>query len=69
MRKILEDEREIKRITMPDTTVYEVGKFQCTKIQPYEENGEMAYVVWFAVYIGDLITARVNSKYIDTVQY
>jgi len=75
--RILDDQREIKRITFPvlggDECFYEIGMNigdkKITKILPYEENGEMASIIWFAIYVGDEILYRVNSKYIDTVQY
>lgn len=77
MKTIKEDLRRIKRITFAgldgEGGFYSVGdnltKGKVEKIVPYEENGEMAPVLWFAIYEDDEIAIRVNGKYIDTVQY
>ena len=46
-----------------------VGKNNVEKIYPYHENGQMSYVVWFAIYRDGEISQRVNSAHIDTVMY
>lgn len=73
MKDTLHDERPIKRLIFPAYPQFErdytVGEMGVTEIIPYGENGEMAYVVWFAVKINEKIIARVNSKYVEQVIY
>lgn len=40
-----------------------------TKIVPFAENGQSAVVAWFAVYVGDRVTHRVNAAHIAEVTY
>lgn len=42
-----------------------------TKIERYEENGEMAAVSWFKIITGNIGTvyARVNGKFVVEVRY
>ncbi len=75
MDKIIDDTRAIKRITLEgEDSFYEVGS-TVGKIVPYEENGEMAAITWFAIYSREnkpypiSIIARVNSKFVDSVCY
>ena len=76
IKRIIEDNPilcPIKRITFPKEQFYEVGMNiagkKITKILPYEENGEMASIIWFAIYADEEIICRANSRHIDTVQY
>lgn len=46
-----------------------VGLSGVTCIAAYDEAGEMAYVPWFAIYVGDEIIWRVNGKYVVEVYY
>ena len=41
-----------------DHDCFVVGYGGVTKITPYYENGQMAAVPWFAIYIGDVLIAR-----------
>ena len=57
--------REIRRYTVDDDedTIF-------TRIEPYLENGEMAPVVWFAVYTGgEEPIERLHSRYVSSVIY
>lgn len=41
-----------------------------TAIVPYSEDGEMAPVIWFAIYTGgDLPSQRVQGKFVETITY
>ena len=66
-----EDKRTIKTIFYEGDGAgeYIVGGNGITKIEAYGENGEMAQVVWFAIYKGDFLWMRVNGKRIDGVIY
>lgn len=46
-----------------------VGNNGVSKIESYDECGEMSYVPWFAIYVGDQITWRVNGKYVVEISY
>jgi len=71
MTTIYEDERSIRKIVYSHKSLaaWIRGVDGVTKIEAYHENGEMAHVVWFKIWIGDYLFARVNGKYIDTVYY
>lgn len=43
-----------------------VGSMGITKISAYLEDGDAP---WFAVYKGEEITSRINSRYVETVSY
>jgi len=43
--------------------------FDITKIVPYYENGEMAAVVWFALYRNDKIIGRINGRHVIEIKY
>ena len=70
---IIEDEREIERIEIFTQHSCDIVSYTkrdgYTKIVPYHENGEMASVVWFAIIKNDIITSRVNSKYVQSIDY
>jgi len=83
IKQIIDDTRNIKRITFPDYnqegSFYEVGMNlagkKISKILPYEENGDMAIITYFAIYfddnevIGEKIAYRINGRFVDTIQY
>lgn len=46
-----------------------VGHNGVTKIVPYTENGQMAAVVWLAVYAGDTIWKRLNAAHMAEITY
>lgn len=65
---IMADERPIRRI-WTDEIQHTVGREGVTKIDSYPENGHMAPLVWFAVYRGEEMFARVNGAHVVEVQY
>jgi hypothetical protein len=46
-----------------------VGADGITKIDAYNEFSGADYVLWFAIYVGEEITWRVNGKYVVEVGY
>ena len=46
-----------------------VGYSGVTRIERADENGEMARVPWFAIYVDDKLVSRVNGKYVVEVCY
>ena len=51
---------------------HEVGRPRpvgVTAIKPCYENGQMAVVTWFEVYVGDRIAYHVNAAHIAEVEY
>lgn len=58
--RIIDDVREISSIFDGPWSA-RVGEAGVTSIIPYEENGEMAAVTWFAVYRGNNIWLRVRA--------
>lgn len=62
-----EDKRQIKSIHLAREGIF-VGN-GVESIVAYYENGEMAAVVWFAVYSGGEIIRRVNGKFVESVVY
>ena len=69
--KTYEDPRPIKRIIWPgdNEPSATTGENGIEKIIPYHENGEMAPIVWLAIYCNGEITQRVNSKHLDSILY
>lgn len=61
--------RKIFSINFEDDGCVEVGKFGCLEITPYEENGEMAPVVWFSAHYQNGNNVVYNSKYVHAVVY
>lgn len=59
-QRIIEDKRKIDSISK-DYYIRIVGIGGITRIIPYEENGQMAKVTWFAIYKGDFLFERVDS--------
>ena len=62
--KIMEDKRLISSITTEGGAFKMVGRDGVKSIAPYEENGEMAPVLWFAVQHKDGSTVKLNGKYV-----
>ena len=72
MKNIMEDKREIGRIeifTQHSMDIVSYTSRDNFKIIPYHENGEMAAVVWFAIEKNGEIISRVNSKYVQVIDY
>jgi hypothetical protein len=67
-KRIIEDEREIAYIWKGEAS-WTVGEWGITKIEPYDESGQMACVTWFALWAGDVIKARINAAQIEGVGY
>ena len=53
----------------PDSLAFEVGMVGITKIEPYEESGQMACVTWFKVWQGGHLHTRVNGAHVEGVCY
>lgn len=49
--------------------VVSVGINGVTKIEAYNEFAGPDYVLWFAVYVGERIIKRVNSRFVVEVGY
>jgi len=64
---LVNDGRAITGIYGPDD-VWQVTitSFGIERIEPYLEDGD---VVWFAIYREDRIISRINSRYVESVQY
>ena len=72
MKIIIEDKREIIRIelfTYYSSDIVSYTSRENFKIIPYHENGEMAPIVWFAIERDGKIVSRVNSKYVQVIEY
>ena len=67
----MKDERKITKLIFPGPgeSSVSVGGGLVDEIVPYEENGEMAPVIWFACLFNGEIVYRHNSKYVDTISY
>lgn len=70
---LLEDTRPVVSITLDKETICVGDPFVAnefyTKIVPYGECGEMGYVVWFAIFVGNDVVRRVNGKFVESVFY
>lgn len=67
---IAEDPRPVSTIAFGPTErdfAYSVGVSGVTLIKPYLEPGEMSFIPWFAVYIGDEMIARVPSRMVMVI--
>lgn len=71
MTYIFDDKRPIHKIVYADRSfdIWTKGVNGVTEIEAYAENGEMAPVIWFKIWMGDHLYARVNGKHIETVYY
>ena len=69
MTTMMEDTRTITSIWFTDDSNFSLSQRDVDKIEPYYENGQMAAVVWFAVYGRGQILHRVNSAQIAIVNY
>lgn len=68
---IFDDTRPIQSVSTIGETgeFWAVGSDGVTKIVPYREAGQGAYVTWLAVYKGDYIVYRVNCAAIEFIGY
>ena len=57
MEQIMEDKRKIRAIAY-EYTSFDVGTDGVTKIEPYQESGQMSMVTWFAIWKGEFLYAR-----------
>lgn len=64
---IIDDKRKIKKILVVDEGHLYAGDI--VEITPYEENGEMAKIIWFEIVVGGKIIKRVNGKYVIAIDY
>jgi hypothetical protein len=65
---ILDDGRPIKSIHTANEGIF-AGLNGVDEIVPYPENGQMAVVVWFAVYFDGKLIRRVNGSLVESVIY
>ena len=49
--------------------MYQVGVCGTTRIEPYEENGQMSPVLWFKVWDGEHLKARINAAHVEGASY
>lgn len=63
IKTIVEDTRPIKYLSDDENQfdIFCVGREGVTKIVPYHENGQMAPVVWFAIYKEDFLWQRIPA--------
>lgn len=68
---MIEDERNPSILDLENGERYVAGTSVISKIEAYEESGQMAPVVWFAIYKpgGDQPYARINSAYVRGIRY
>lgn len=73
-----DEPREIKSITVgagESVGYWAVGKPNywtkkvTTKILPEQVGGEMGYVTWFCIYVGEELLARVNQTFVSEIGY
>ena len=67
MDNIIQDKRKIKSIHLANEGVFVNSWVE--EIIPYQENGEMSTVIWFAIYSGGKIFRRVNGTFVESVVY
>lgn len=65
------DYRPIKTIAwdQEDEPNYSVGTLGVTEIVAYDEHGQMSYVPWLAVIMGDVICVRVPADQVMVVYW
>lgn len=67
MDGIMSDEKRIKLLVLDDGTLIE--NYPDMSIIPYDENGQMAAVVWFRVEKNGDVTQRINGAYVQQIIY
>lgn len=65
---IIHDERIIQSAWGKDYGAT-VGRFGVTRIEPYQEDGQMAPVTWLRVWKGDTLLARLNTAHVAEIRY
>ena len=68
IKKIWDDERTIESIWFLDESCYSI-EHGIEKIVPYQEDGQMSPVVWFAVYKKGKVIYRANAAHVQTIVY
>lgn len=64
------DDRRISFCVLQNGNSYVVGdKTGVTDIIAYDENGEMSYIPWIAIYKGDFLFVRVSGRYLSEIVY
>jgi len=66
---ILSDKRPIESVCMSDDSGWQVGRSDITKIVPYAEPGQGAFVPWLEIWRGDHLIVRVNAATVSSVHY
>ncbi len=77
MDKIIDDPRPIRAVWFgsrgqDDEEGAKLGfpqRHPVTKIEPYEENGQMAPVTWLRIWKGETVVARVNVSGVMEIEY
>lgn len=69
MNRVMDDTSTIKSAWGEGQTGATVGMAGVTRIEPYEENGQMAPVTWLAVFRGDTVVARLNMAGMTEIRY
>lgn len=69
MLNMVGDNREIQSISFPDESNINIKQGEVDRITAYQENGNMAPVIWFAIYRNGAIDQRINAVYVESVNY
>lgn len=66
---MLEDKRPIQAVFFndEDNSSYQIGIFDCTKIEVYAEPGEYCSKPWIAVYRNEKIYTRIPANMVQIV--
>lgn len=61
-KSVVDEDREISEVHYPRSGGFVVGEEDITKIEAYEENGQMAPVPWIAVYRKGELYRRIPAQ-------
>jgi hypothetical protein len=63
MTRLTEDKRPIKSISSDEGRyTLKIGQDGITKIEVYEEMGQMTYIPWIAIWKGDVLSIRMDVQ-------
>ena len=66
--EITKEQRPVLVLIM-ESRSWVLGVNGITKIEPYDETGEMACVPWFNVWQGERLICKVNAAFVHRVEY
>jgi len=65
----LSSRRRIKSIYTVNANSYTVGNSNVEKITAVEKSGDMAYIIWYQIWVDKEVIREINSLHVEDVEY